>query len=448
MGSSIKVKKSTMVRPAKETPKGSLWLSKIDMIIRTPYSHTNALFFYPPNNNTNKPFDPNIFKEALSKALVPFYPMVGRLIFNDENGRYEIDCNAKGALFIEAESTKALADYGDYLNPNSQLKKLVFPKCDYSGGLSSFPLLLVQITNFKCGSLCLSIQPHHHVADGTSHFHFFNSWAILPRGLDLSVYPVHDRATYLAPRNPPQVKFRHLEYEPSLPPLIPKGLSGEMIMTTECTLKLTKDQVNTLKLQVTSQEVTNYKLSTFEVQAGHVWRNVCMARGLANDQDVKLYIVVNGRSRLKDMRLPKGYFGNIHLYATCLEKEGDIKCKPLRYAASKIHEAIKKFDDIEYIISAIDFLESRPNVMDIVRGSQTSTCPNFAINSWASLPLYEGDFGWGGPIYTSINAIKYEGKSFITPSSDRDGSFSVTLKLFSTHMEAFKEYFYNISSKL
>uniref|UniRef100_A0A803MBV1 Uncharacterized protein n=1 Tax=Chenopodium quinoa TaxID=63459 RepID=A0A803MBV1_CHEQI len=291
MGSSIIVKKSTMVCPAKETPKGSLWLSKIDMIIRTPYSHTNVLVFYPPNNN--KPFDPNIFKESLSKVLVPFYPMAGRLKFNHENGRYEIDCNAKGALFIEAESTKALAEYGDYLNPDSPLKKLVFPKCDYSGGISSFPLLLLQITYFKCGSLCLSFQPHHHVADGASHFHFFNSWARLARGLDLSVYPVHDRATYLAPRNPPQVKFRHLEYEPSLPPLIPIGLSGEMV-TTECTLKLTKDQVNTLKLQVTShQEVTNYKLSTFEVQAGHVWRSVCMARGLPNDQDVKLYIVVN-----------------------------------------------------------------------------------------------------------------------------------------------------------
>ncbi|XP_021747917.1 anthranilate N-benzoyltransferase protein 2-like [Chenopodium quinoa] len=330
--SSIKVKKSTMVCPAKVTPKGSLWLSKIDMIIRTPYSHTNVLLFYPPNNN--KPFDPNIFKEALSKALVPFYPMAGRLKFNHENGRYEIDCNAKGALFIDCNATRL---------------KLSF---------------------------------------GTS-------------------------------------SMSHPYQQPSVP--------------------FISQQVNTLKLQVKSQqEVTNYKLSTFEVQAGHVWRSVCMARGLANDQDVKLYIVVNGRSRMKEMGLPKGYCGNIHLYATCLEKAGDIKCKPLRYTACKIHEGhkplrvknerngtTKKFDDIEYIKSAIDYL----NHVLI-----------FAINSWASLPLYEGDFGWGGPTFTRINAIKYEGKSYITPSSNRDGSFSVTLKLFSTHKEAFKEYFYNIIS--
>uniref|UniRef100_A0A803MBV0 Uncharacterized protein n=1 Tax=Chenopodium quinoa TaxID=63459 RepID=A0A803MBV0_CHEQI len=105
--SSIKVKKLTMVHPAKETPKGSLWLTKLDMIIRAPYSHTDVLYFYSPNNTScSKFFHTNILGEALSKALVLFYPMAGRLKLNNENGRYEIDCNAKVALFIEAESTK------------------------------------------------------------------------------------------------------------------------------------------------------------------------------------------------------------------------------------------------------------------------------------------------------------------------------------------------------
>ncbi|XP_021735091.1 anthranilate N-benzoyltransferase protein 3-like [Chenopodium quinoa] len=228
---------------------------------------------------------------------------------------------AKGALFIEAESTKALADYGDYLRPDSQLRKLVFPTCDYSGGLSSFPLLLVQLTRFKCGSLCLGFAQHNHVADGASHLHFNNSWARLAKGLDLSVYPVHDGTTYLAPCNPTQVKFRHLVYEPTLSSLIPKSLSGETEPTTECILTLTKDQIHTIKLQATSQEVVlDYKLSTYEVQAGHVWRTACIARGLTNDQTVKLYIPVDVRSRLKDMKLPQGYCGNILFYATCEEK--------------------------------------------------------------------------------------------------------------------------------
>lgn len=225
----IKVKKSTMVCPAKETPKGHFWLSKLDMMVRSPYTHTKVLFLYSPPTSSSNCFDPNIMKEALGRALVPFYPMAGRLIFNEENSRYEIDCNAKGALFIEAESTHALADFGEYWRPDSQLKEVVFPVCDYTGGLSSFPLLLVQLTRFSCGNVCLGYAQHHHVGDGASQLHFNNSWARLAKGLDLSVHPIHDRATYLAPRVPPQVKFRHLEYEPSLPSLIPKGLSGEYV---------------------------------------------------------------------------------------------------------------------------------------------------------------------------------------------------------------------------
>ncbi|XP_021747231.1 anthranilate N-benzoyltransferase protein 2-like [Chenopodium quinoa] len=442
MSSSIKVKKSTIVRPAEETPKGSLWLSKLDMIIRQPYSHTNVLHLY------TKAFDTDVFEEALSRALVPFYPLAGRLKFNDDNGRYEIDCNAKGVVFVEAESTKALADFGDYLSPDPQLMKGVFPTCDYSGGVNSFPILLVQLTRFKCGSICLGFATHHRVCDGSSHYDFVNSWARLVRGLDLDVYPVHDRVAYLAPRNPPQVKFRHLEYEPSIPTLAPKGLSGEMITTTECIFKLTRDQVNSLKLQATSQEVTNYKLSTFEIQAGHVWRSVCKARGLANNQDVKLYITANGRPRLKDMAIPQGYCGNILFHATCIEKAGDVTCKPLWYVASKIHEAIKKLDDIEYLKSAIDFVESHPNLSDIIHGPQTYTSPNFSINSWARLPCHEADFGLGEPLFTGINGLKFEGQTCITPSSTGDGSFSVTIKLFTSHMKAFKEYFYKISSKL
>lgn len=236
---SIKVKESIMVYPADETPRETLWLSKLDMMIRQPFSHTNVFFIYhPPNSNYDSQkkssprvfFDSNILKEALSRALVPFYPMAGRLKFNDETRRFEIDCNAKGALFIEAEATQALAEFGDYSNTDSELRKLVFPTCDYSEGVSSFPLLLVQLTRFDCGGVCLGFAQHHHVGDGPSHMHFINSWARLAKGLDLSVQPIHERASYLAPRHPPQVKFQHLEYEPPLPPLVPSSLSGESLL--------------------------------------------------------------------------------------------------------------------------------------------------------------------------------------------------------------------------
>ncbi|XP_057530329.1 shikimate O-hydroxycinnamoyltransferase-like [Amaranthus tricolor] len=438
---SVEVRESCMIYPASETPRKILWMSRIDMIIGTPYSHLPVLFIYKHNTNSPNFFDTKILKDALSKALVPFYPIAGRLIFNHENGRYEIDCNAKGVTFVEVETTYCLDDLGDCMEHDSEVRNIIFPACDYTQELSSMPLLLVQLTRFKCGSVCIGLSQHHHIADGAGYLHFINSWARLANGrLDGLIQPIHDRAYYVGPREPPCVRFRHLMYEPPLPPLPPKGFSAiDERGTKEGTFKLSKEQMESLKKQAVSKE--GETLTTFAVQAGHLWRAVCKARGLADDQDVKLYIPINGRSRLKDREHTQGYFGNLLFHATCLEKAGDITSKPLSYAATKIQKAIQRMD-VEFLRSAIDFVESHPDLTAIVRGPYTFSSPNLFLNSWTRLPIHTVDFGWGTPYFMGINGIKGEGLGFIKPNSDGDGTFFIHIKLFAPHMELFRRYLY------
>ncbi|KNA22353.1 hypothetical protein SOVF_034810, partial [Spinacia oleracea] len=274
------------------------------------------------------------------------------------------------------ETTHTLAELGD------DFREIVIPTCDYSGGLSSFPLVMLQVTRFKCGEVCLGFAAHHHLVDGMSISFFFSSWARLARGLQLQAQPFVDRIDYLAPRNPPEVNFQHLEYDQPLPPILPEGLSGEIDATSrECMFTFTKHDIKTLNLQATyldseAQEANSHKLSTYEVLAGHVWRTACKARGLTGDQDVKLYIPTDGRSRLRDPTLPQGYLGNAIFFTACIAKAGDITCKPLRYAASKVQEALKRVQNTEYLRSAIDYLESEPDLSTLVRGAQHVTCPN------------------------------------------------------------------------
>lgn len=139
----VSIKESTMVKPAEEsTPRGSLWLSNLDL----EYSryHTSNVYFYRSSGDENF-FDLVVLKQALSKALVLFYPMAGRYKLNDQNGRVEIDCNAEGVLFVVAESISAIDDFGDFvLNPN--LRELI-PGVDYAGGISSFPIFALQVFN-------------------------------------------------------------------------------------------------------------------------------------------------------------------------------------------------------------------------------------------------------------------------------------------------------------
>ncbi|CAB4303518.1 unnamed protein product [Prunus armeniaca] len=77
----VSIRESTVVRPAEEsTPRGSLWLSNSDLAF-TPF-HTSSVYFYRPSGELNF-FDQRVLKQALSKVLVPFYPMAGRFKLND-----------------------------------------------------------------------------------------------------------------------------------------------------------------------------------------------------------------------------------------------------------------------------------------------------------------------------------------------------------------------------
>ncbi|KAF4353715.1 hypothetical protein F8388_024284 [Cannabis sativa] len=103
-----------MVKPSEKTPHRRLWLSMLDLM----------------ENPIHNPV-----------VLVPFYPIAGRFGV-DHSGRTEIDCNEEGVLFVTAETTAVIDDFGDFA-PTPILRSLT-PTVDYSLGTSSYPFLLVQ----------------------------------------------------------------------------------------------------------------------------------------------------------------------------------------------------------------------------------------------------------------------------------------------------------------
>ena len=137
----ITVIETSTVIPADETPKIKLWNSNLDLV--SPYIHTPSVHFYQHSGAANF-FDTKMMKESLSKALVPFYPLGGRLS-KDVDGRIEIDCQGQGVLFVEAESDGVIDGLSDFA-PILELRKLV-PAVDYSLGIESFPLLVLQVTS-------------------------------------------------------------------------------------------------------------------------------------------------------------------------------------------------------------------------------------------------------------------------------------------------------------
>ncbi|KAG9453478.1 hypothetical protein H6P81_006382 [Aristolochia fimbriata] len=84
------------------------------MTNRPSVFHVPVIFFYPHNPLiTENRADPRlIIKEALSKALVYYYPLAGRIREVGPNGKLTLECTGEGVLYVEADSNIKLEQFG------------------------------------------------------------------------------------------------------------------------------------------------------------------------------------------------------------------------------------------------------------------------------------------------------------------------------------------------
>ncbi|CAA3031894.1 spermidine hydroxycinnamoyl transferase-like [Olea europaea subsp. europaea] len=436
------------VKPTESTPNEIMQLSEIDQT--KTLIHAPTVYFYRLNEDILYSHAIQILKESLSKALVLFYPLAGRL-HEIGGGRLELHCNAEGATLVEAESELMIEDYEiqDFV-PNEAMRELI-TKVDYiATPIHEQPLVLVQLTKFSCGGVCLGLGISHILADGISAIHFVSEWAKIARGEMTSIFPLLDRKILRLGDLPSVPKFEHIELTP--PPLL-VGRSDNMEErkkpTTVAMIKLSKQQINELKSK--ANEETPYKsivrpYTRYEAVAGHMWRCTTKVRGHKNEQLTRLHLAVDLRNRIQPP-IPKGYFGNAVIRQATIATTRDLLSNPLAYASSRIRESIDKVTD-EYIRSYL--LVANRQDISWLRNFPTKGCslgsfygnPNMEITSWTSMSVYEADFGWGDLIHMGPAEMGFDGKSFIIPSCEGDGSIMVAFCLQTEHIGTFKQLFY------
>ena len=133
----VEVVETTLVPPSEATPRHALWLSILDLAV--PKTHTPLVYYYPrpkPAGDGNGDgagvgggppfFDPARLRDALARALVPFYPLAGRLA-SGPGGRVEIDCTGEGALFAVARADFAGDEVFRDFEPSPEARRLLVP---------------------------------------------------------------------------------------------------------------------------------------------------------------------------------------------------------------------------------------------------------------------------------------------------------------------------------
>lgn len=140
----------SFITPSEQTPNGVLDLSVIDSIA-VLRCNARTLHVFQGGNAT-------VIRDAFGKALVPYYPLAGRLKLSaHDNQLLQIDCSGQGIWFVEASADCTLLDV-NYLDEASALDDTTFdkllPQLVHSPtpptvGHDSFmdPLVLVQVNN-------------------------------------------------------------------------------------------------------------------------------------------------------------------------------------------------------------------------------------------------------------------------------------------------------------
>ncbi|XP_074269963.1 benzyl alcohol O-benzoyltransferase-like isoform X2 [Silene latifolia] len=190
-----------LIPPAGSTPYEVKELSDLDNAPQLRFLVVTVLAYKNHyGNNINKHclhgtvHPAKVFKEAIAKALVSYYPFAGR-VRAATGGRLVVECNGEGVLFIEADANVTLDEFGGdqfIYDPICMTDLLhVVPGSDR---ILHTPLLLIQVTRLKCGGFIFALRLNHTMADATGVVQFFNAVAEFARGAESpSITPVWER---------------------------------------------------------------------------------------------------------------------------------------------------------------------------------------------------------------------------------------------------------------
>ncbi|XP_074269958.1 benzyl alcohol O-benzoyltransferase-like [Silene latifolia] len=378
-----------LIRPAKATPYESKELSDLDNVIRmqTPL----IMLFKNPSKNLN-PYvlsgsDPvKVIKDGIAKALVPYYPLAGRLRETRE-GKLEVECNGEGVLFVEADADVTLDDFGEPIHPPFPCSDELLHDVPGSSGILHSPLALIQVTRLKCGGFIFAIRMNHTMTDGVGLLHFLNAVGEFARGAQHpSISPVWMRHLL----NSAPINSSHKRHE---------DVRSKISESTD-TPSPPNDLVNKCfffgSAEIDSlQQQSVQTSSTFELILAHTWR--CRSMALYNDSDqesrVKIAFAMNIRSKYNPP-LPKGYYGNVIATPTAQATTTELSENPFHYSVDLVKKAKDIFTE-EYLRSlAFRTLEEGRLARD-----DAKKFDRLLVTDHSRLGLNCLDFGLGQPVY-------------------------------------------------
>ncbi|KAI3851441.1 hypothetical protein MKX03_013054 [Papaver bracteatum] len=348
----------------------------------------------------------NQLKTSLSRTLDYFFLLAGRMTIthHDEDATFSayINCNSAGAEFIHAEADVTVADI---LEPTyvPHIVYSFFTMDNVPNYDGSKPLLSIKVTELIDG-LFIGCSINHAVCDGTSFWHFMNSWSEICLTNHISHPPIFKRRFSDGTEFPIRVPFpaHELYTKPYYPPPLEQRIFH---FAHESIAKLKAKAIST------SHDINAHKISSLQAVLAHVWVAVTRARRLDPNEETSVQIAIGNRARVNPP-LPKFYFGSSVLTGIATAKAGELVDKGLGWGASVLNQVITSHN-VQGVERYWETWLKKP-VLQSTHDLISTT--NLRTGSSNKFNVYENDFGWGRPLAMRCGrTYKYEGKLSVDP---------------------------------
>ncbi|XP_004288019.1 PREDICTED: uncharacterized acetyltransferase At3g50280-like [Fragaria vesca subsp. vesca] len=418
--SQIRVISSTIICPTSENDELThrVELTPWDLrLLKLEYIQKGLPFQKPAEKGVDQNLIQHL-KVSLSRTLDILHPLAGRLSqIENEDGTtcFFINCNSAGAQFVHAAHDGVrVADILDPVYIPDEIIENLFSMnsvLNYEG--TSKPLLAVQVTELADG-IFIGCSINHAVADGTSFWHFFNTWSLISRsGSDDTV----SQSTPVFGRHfldglidlPVRVPFSQIQIQRQL---IQQTPSSNLLQRV---FHFPKEKVAQLKAKANA-EMSTSNISSLQALMAHLWRATTRGRcDLKSNEEITYRIAIGLRQKMKPP-LPDLYMGNALRGVSTYSTASDLLQHGLGWAALKINKAISAMRPEDVTRELEDWVKApsiRPNLRaeTSVHGLLTGSSPRFNV--------YGNDFGWGRPVAVrSGSANKMNGKLTVFPGAE------------------------------
>ncbi|CAO2198562.1 unnamed protein product [Urochloa humidicola] len=354
---------------------------------------------------------------AFAIALRRFYPLAGRLVIGDCDGdgdaaTVSLLCTGEGAELVHAAAPGVTAaDVAAWAPPRDTPREPVsslFPlngllcvdaAASPGGGPRRAPLLAAQVTELA-DAVFVAVSLNHAVGDGTTFWHFVNTWSYLARG---GAANDSDRAP------PPPVLKRW--FPDGFPVPVPLQFSKVQHAIRqhrpppplqECSFHFSGESVRNLKARANDELArsgeTTATVSSLQALLAHLWRAVCRARRLEPATSTAHVQFVGCRGRVRGVP-PAGYVGNAvvpcRTASTAGEVVGDGGLGRAAWLLTRAVASLLEDEAAHLVRESLDrwVKEQRfapPSGAQAAAAVVTGNSPRFDV--------YGNDFGWGKPV--------------------------------------------------